>query len=93
MVTASGAVAASPDDASQLQTAIAAADAGEPVRVSALPVVSSVARAAPASEAFADLDRSAAPPYRPDLTLLAAVLGAGVLLIGTAAALRARPAA
>jgi hypothetical protein len=87
-VTASGAVAASPDDAAQLDTVIAAADAGESAR----------ARAGSTSPAASDvaldgLDLAASPAYRVDTQLLAAVVIGGLALIAAASVLRRRRAA
>jgi hypothetical protein len=84
-VTASGAVAASPDDAAQLDTVIAAADAGEPA-----PTSIAAARPATSDVALDDLDLAASPAYRMDTQLLAAVVISGLALIAAASLLRRR---
>jgi hypothetical protein len=82
IVTASGAVASSPDDVVQLQAVIDAAHAGEP------PPAATVARAPYAEGALAGLDRASAPPYRIDTTLLVVVLGGELVVLAGASALR-----
>jgi hypothetical protein len=88
IVTASGAVASSPDDVAQLQGVIDAANAGEP------PPAATVARPGtqpPYTEAaLAGLDRSSGPPYRVDTTLLLAVFAGGLVALAGASALRHR---
>jgi hypothetical protein len=88
IVTESGAVASSPDDVAQLQTVIAAANAGEP------PPAATVARPGTqpsyAEAALGGLDRSSGPAYRVDTTLLAAVFGGGLVALAGAGALRLR---
>jgi hypothetical protein len=92
VVTESGAVAASPEDAAQLEPVIHAAQAGEPVAIP-IPVTAATTRA-PRDSALDDIAASASPPYQPDTRLLAAVLAAGlVLLSGAAARARRRAAA
>jgi hypothetical protein len=88
IVTASGAVAASPDDAAQLDTVIAAADAGEPA-----PALTGGTPPAASDVALDGLDLAASPAYRVDVQLMAAVVIGGLALIAAASVLRRRHAA
>jgi hypothetical protein len=82
IVTESGAVAASAEDAAALQTVIAAAGTGDPAPV---PVAR---RASDVQAVLGGLDRSSAAAYRVDVGLLTAVLAGGLALIAGASALR-----
>jgi hypothetical protein len=84
IVTESGAVAASAEDAAALQTVIAAADTRDPTSAPA------ARRASEVEAVVGGLDRSSAPAYRVDVGLLTAVLAGGLALIAGASALRRR---
>ena len=95
IVTASGAIAASNEDIAQLETVIAAADAGQTQAVQ-IPARSRMIHAhadANADAALADLDARSGVPYRPDFALIAAIISAGLLAISGAATRARRRAA
>jgi hypothetical protein len=88
IVTASGAVASSPDDVTALQAAIDAASAGDPPPAA---TVGAPGTAISYTEpALVGLDRSSGAPYRVDTTLLAGVFAAELVVLAGASALRLR---
>jgi hypothetical protein len=84
VVTESGAVAASPDDAAQLEVAIASADADAPPAASVSPGGGRVAPGEARVDPVLSGLQSAAPRYRLDTALLAVILAAGVIAISVA---------
>jgi hypothetical protein len=93
VVAASGAIAASNEDIAQLETVVAAADAGQ-IRAVQIPAqIPARSRVIHADAALAGLAARSGVPYRPDFALIAGILSAGLLAISVAATRARRRAA